>query len=73
MAKITITLEDRRDETGKPTVSLDMTEVPIGPFGSPLETTAVRMSRTMFEMVANEKALGSIPACRWQSSPKTVH
>lgn len=73
MAKITITLEDRHDDTGKPTVSLDMTEVPLGPFGKPLETAAVRMSHTLFGMVANEKALGTIPACRWQPSPNTVH
>jgi len=43
MAKITITLEDRRDDNGKPSVAVDMTGVPTTNLGTPRPTEAVRI------------------------------
>lgn len=73
MAKITITLEDRRDNNGATTVEVDMTGVPTNAMGKPHQTAAVRMSHTLFDMVASEKMLGTIPACRWQPTTTTQH
>ncbi|WP_448646767.1 hypothetical protein [Pseudomonas mohnii] len=73
MAKITITFEDCRDEQGKPSVNVDMAGVPTNPFGQHAQTAAVRMYRAVFEMVAGERILGSIPACRLQPSTQTLH
>ncbi len=73
MAKIIITLEDSRDEQGKPSVNVDMAGVPTNPFGQQAQTAAVRMYRTVFDIVAGERVLGSIPACRLQPSTQTLH
>lgn len=73
MAKVVITLEDTRDDSGKTTVSLDMSGVPAGALGRPQQTAAVRISNKLFDMAASEKVLGSIPACRWQPGTTSVH
>ncbi|MBV4522167.1 hypothetical protein KVG88_19070 [Pseudomonas sp. SWRI74] len=73
MAKITITFEDCRDEQGKPSVNVDMAGVPTTAFGQHIQTAAVRMYRTVFDLVAGERILGSIPACRLQPSTQTLH
>lgn len=73
MAKITITLEDRRDETGKPTVSLDMTSASSTPFGGVAHSAAVRLSEVLFGMASSEEALGNLPAYRRQPSTTTLH
>ena len=73
MAKITITLEDRREENGRPSVAVDMTGVPTTHLGTPHQTEAVRMFNKLFDLVASEKMLGAIPACRWQPGTTTRH
>ncbi|WP_064116745.1 hypothetical protein [Pseudomonas fluorescens] len=73
MAKITLTLEDRHDENGKPTVSLDMTGARVGPFGQTSPTEALRISQMLFGMAACEEALGGVPACRRQPHNHTLH
>lgn len=72
MAKITITLEDRREEDGQPSVAIDMTGVPTTHLGTPHQTEAVRMFNKLFDLVASEKILGAIPACRWQPTTTTL-
>lgn len=73
MAKIIITFEDCRDEQGKPSVNVDMTGVPANPFGQHAQTAAVRMYRTVYDIVAGERILRSIPACSLQPSTQTLH
>ncbi|WP_448093573.1 hypothetical protein [Pseudomonas lini] len=73
MAKITLTLEDQRDETGKPTVSLDMSGASVGPFGQALQTEALRISKMLFGMAACEERLGGLPTYRRQPSNNTLH
>lgn len=73
MAKITITLEDQRNESGKPTVSLDMSGARVGPFGQTLQTEALRISQMLFGMAACEERLGGLPACRRQPNNTTLH
>lgn len=73
MAKITITLEDRRDDSGKPTVSLDMSGASSSPLGGVALTEAVRISKMLFGMAASEEALGDLPAYRRQPSTATLH
>jgi len=73
MAKIIITLEDHRDGNGKPTVSLEMSSAPTGPFGGVARTEAVRISEMLFGMAACEESLGSLPAYRRQQSNATLH
>lgn len=73
MAKITITLEDRHQGNGKPSVSVDMSGVPSPPLDAPRQTEAMRLSYKLFDLIVSEKTLGAIPACRWQSSTKTLH
>ncbi|APC16313.1 hypothetical protein BLL42_11460 [Pseudomonas frederiksbergensis] len=73
MAKITITLEDHHDDSGKPTVSLDMSGARVGPFGQTSQTEALRISQMLFGMAACEESLGALPACRRQPSNTTLH
>lgn len=73
MAKITLTLEDQHDESGKPTVSLDMSNARVGPLGQVLQTEALRISQMLFGMAACERSLGVLPACRRQPSNNTLH
>jgi hypothetical protein len=73
MAKITITLEDRRDDNGKPTVSLDMSGARVGPFGQTAQTEALRISHMLFGMAACEESLGALPACRRLPGNATIH
>lgn len=73
MAKITITLEDQRNESGKPTVSLDMSGARVGPLGQTLHTEALRISQMLFGMAACEERLGGLPAYRRQPSNNTLH
>lgn len=72
MAKITITLEDCAEGNGKPSVTVDMTGVPTSSLGTPRQTEAVRLSNKVFDLVASEKMLGAIPACRWQPTTMTL-
>lgn len=72
MAKIIITLEDSRGDNGKPSVSVDMSGVPTTPLGTPRPTEAVRIFNKLFDLVASEKMLGAIPACRWQPTTTTL-
>ena len=72
MAKITITLEDRHESNGKPSVTVDMTGVPASPLGAPRQTEATRLSNKLFDLIASEKMLGAIPACRWQPTTTTL-
>ncbi len=72
MAKIIFTLEDHR-ENGVPSVSVDMTGVPANPLGGPRQTEAVRISNKVFDLIASEKMLGTVPACRLQPSTTTLH
>ncbi|SDZ39511.1 hypothetical protein [Pseudomonas salomonii] len=73
MAKITITLEDRHQGNGKPSVTVDMTGVAAPPLDAPRQTEAMRLSYKLFDLIVSEKMLGTIPACRWQSSNTTLH
>jgi hypothetical protein len=73
MAKITITLEDRREDSGKSSVAIDMTGVPTSPLGAARQTEAVRIFNKVFDLVASEKMLGAVPACRWQPGTTTLH
>ena len=72
MAKIIITLEDCREDNGMPSVAVDMTGVPTTSWGTPRPTEAVRIFNKLFDLVASEKMLGSIPACRWQPTTTTL-
>jgi len=72
MAKIIITLEDRREDNGTPSVAVDMTGVPTTSLGTPRPTEAVRMFNKLFDLVASEKMLGAIPAYRWQPTTTTL-
>ena len=73
MAKIIITLEDRRDDNSKLLVAVDMSGVPTNPLGLPRQTEVVRIFNKVFDLVASEKMLGAIPACRWQPTTTTLH
>ena len=73
MAKITITLEDSRNDDGSPVVTLDMTGVPVSLGGNMHQTAAVRMSQTLYGMAASDEALGTIAAYRWQPANNTRH
>jgi len=70
MAKITLTLEDSLDDTGKPTVSLDMTGVPTG---VQTPSAAAYISGLLWGMASSEQILGELPAHRFQPSNKTLH
>ena len=72
MAKITITLEDRREDNGRSSVAIDMTGVPTNRLGAPRQTEAVRIFNKLFDLVASEKMLGAIPAYRWQPTTTTL-
>lgn len=73
MAKVIITLEDRRDDNGSPTVALDMSGVPATPLGNMQQTQAVRISQMLFGMAACEERLGGLPACQRQPCNQTIH
>ena len=73
MAEITLTLEDRREDNGRPSVAIDMTGVPTNPLGAPKQSEAVRIFNKVFDLVASEKMLGTVPACRWQPTTTTLH
>lgn len=73
MAKITLTLEDSLDDTGKPTVSLDMTGVPVGMPARQNPSAAVEISGLLWGMASCEQILGDLPAYRLQPSNKTLH
>lgn len=73
MAKITLTLEDHRDKTGKPTVSLDMSGARVYPFGQASQSEALRISQLLFGIAACEEQLGGLPACFRQPCNNTRH
>ena len=73
MAKVIITLEDRRNENGSPTVALDMSGVPATLSGNMQQTQAVRISQMLVGMAACEERLGDLPAHRRQPCNQTIH
>ncbi len=72
MAKITITLEDRRDDSGKTTVAVDMSGVPIGMEARLNPSPACFISNTLFAMASCEQILGSLAACRVHPQHRTI-
>lgn len=73
MAKVIITLEDRRDGSDNITVSLDIGGAPVNAFGHPHQTPAVRMSQTLFGFASMDEQVGSLPAHRKQPCSLTIH
>ncbi|MFK3641427.1 MULTISPECIES: hypothetical protein [Pseudomonas] len=69
MAKIILTLEDSRDDGGKPTISLDLTGMPKGMNPS----AACVISEMLWGMASCEQILGALPAHRRQPSNSTIH
>jgi hypothetical protein len=70
MAKVTITLEDTPDRV---TVSMDMAGAPSNLRGTPLQTRAVLMSQTLFDLAAVDAKLSQLPACARHTSNITIH
>ncbi|AZC67394.1 hypothetical protein [Pseudomonas chlororaphis] len=70
MAKIIFTLEDRRDDSGAPTVTLDMTGVPTG---TAPRSAACFISEMLWGMASCEQILGELPAHCRQPSNATLH
>lgn len=70
MAKITLTLEDRRDDSGAPTVTLDLSGVPTG---AAHRSAACSISEMLWGMASCEQILGELPAHRRQPSNSTIH
>lgn len=68
MAKIMITLQDNRNDSGKPTISLDMSGVPIG-----TTSAAFFVAKMLWGMASSEQILGELPAHRRQPSNATLH
>lgn len=72
MAKITITLEDRRDDSGKTTVAVDMSGVPTGIEAMRNPSRACFLSNSLFAMASCEQILGSLSACRVHPEHRTI-
>jgi hypothetical protein len=73
MAKVTITLEDRRDGSDNMTVSLDVGGVPVNAFGHPHQSLAVRTSQTLFAFASMDERMAALSAHRKQPSNLTIH
>jgi hypothetical protein len=73
MAKIIFTLEDARDDSGTPVVSMDMSKASGCSRGHIHPTPAVLISEMLWGLASCERILGTLPPHRKQPHTNTIH